>query len=309
MAGQLGYADESVWGTAVTVDTFVPVLQSNHTTDEGYLRPAGIRAGRRTKAPGQLGAKTVTGQVRMELPNRPLATLLKQMFGTLATTGIGPYTHTASPGSPVGAGKSLTLQTGITDASDTIRPFTATGVKLTGWELGLSVGEFAMLTFDWSAKDVVTATALAAASYPSDLAPFTFVQGSLTLAGSPVASPRSASVTAAKNLRADRHVLGSRFIREQLDNDLWEFGVSVQADFDDLTTYNAAIAATQLALVLDLDNGTDSLTITANAQVVNAAPSLTRIGLEDQTIELELVSATTDAAAISAVLVNGESAA
>ena len=56
MGGQIGWKTESVWGTPVTVDQFVPCLSSRLTIDEGYMRPEGIRAGRRTLAPGGLGA-------------------------------------------------------------------------------------------------------------------------------------------------------------------------------------------------------------------------------------------------------------
>lgn len=307
MAGQIGWKSEVTWGTGVTVDTFVPVLESSHTTDEGYLRAMGIRAGRRTQAPARLGARVVSGSVNMELPNTSIAVLMKHMFGAVNTTGAGPYTHTYTPGAHLS--KSLTLQTGITDATDTVQPFTASGVKLEAWELSASVGELAMLSFEWTGKDIVTATALASASYTAGLQPYTFVEGSITVNGSAVASANAVTLSATKNLRNDRHVLGSRSIREQLEDAHFEFSTEISADFDSLTLYNLAVAATQVASVLTFSNGTESLTITCSGQVVGDAPSLTRIGLEEQTIRLDHSSATTDAAAITAVLINSESSA
>lgn len=306
MAGQVGWKSESTWGTGVTVDTFMPVLESSLNVDEGYLRSNGIRAGRRTRSPARLGARTVAGSVRMELPNLSLAVLMKHMFGTVNTTGAGPYTHTYSPGPQVS--KSLTLQTGIEDATATVQPFTATGVKLGAWELSCNVGELAELSFDWTGKDVVTATALASASYAS-VVPFTFIEGSVTVNGSAVASANAVTLTGSKNLRDDRHVLGSRYIREQLEDEHWEFTSEISADFDSLTLYNLAVAATQVASVLTFSNGTESLTITTSGQVVGDAPSLTRIGLEEQTIRLDHSNGSTDAGTITAVLVNGESSA
>ena len=67
MAGQLGIKTESTVGTAVTPDIFVPVLKASATIDEGYIRSEGIRAGRRTRNPGSLGARVVGGSVEMEL--------------------------------------------------------------------------------------------------------------------------------------------------------------------------------------------------------------------------------------------------
>ena len=50
----------------------------------------------------------------------------------------------------------------------------------------------------------------------------------------------------------------------------------------------------------------DSLTITCNGQVTGDPPSLTKIGLESQTINIDHSSPTSDADTITAVLVNTE---
>lgn len=307
MAGQVGWKSEATWGTGVTVDTFVPVLESTLDIDEGYLRSRGIRAGRRTRSAGRLGARTAAGSVNLELPNTSIAVLMKHMFGAVVTTGTGPYTHTYTPGAHVS--KSLTMQTGITDATDTTQPFTATGVKLGGWSITAAVGELAQLSFDWTAKDVVTATGLASASYSASLIPFTFIEASISVNGSAVASANSVTLTASKNLRDDRHVLGSRNIREQLEDEHFEFTSEISADFDSLTLHALAVAGTQVASVLTFNNGTETFTVTTSGQVIGDPPSLTRIGLEEQTIRLDHSSNTSDATTITAVLVNSEASA
>lgn len=310
MSGQLGVKSETTWGTAVTPDLFVPVLAANLTVDEGLMRPRGIRAGRRTLVPARLGRKVVSGQTRLELPYITVATLLKHMFGSVVTTGAGPYTHTATPGAQTGTLKSFTQQIGINDITDTVRPFTASGCKITGWELSCQVGEFAQLSYDWIGKDVVTATALATASYASGVGvPFTFVEGSVSVAGSSVATARAMTLRGAKNLKADRHVLGSRTILEQLEQERFEFSGSITCDFESLTQYAAAAAATEVAIVETFSNGTQSLTITMNAQLMNVAPSLTTNGLEEQTLNFEVGHATSDASAITAVLINSDTVA
>lgn len=307
MSGQWGAKSEVSWGTSVVVDTFVPVLGANLTVDEGYMRPAGIRASRRTQVPAQLGRKVVAGSVNFELPNLSIAMLMKHMFGAVATTGAGPYTHTYTPGAHLG--KSFTQQIGIEDAAGTVQPFTTSGTKIESWQLACSVGEFAQLTFDYTAKDVTTATALASASYAAGLAPFTFVQGSVSVNGTTVASAKAVTLSATKGLVTDRHVLGSRLIREQLERDRFQFSSEITADFENLTLFNLAVAATQVASVLTFNNGTDTLTVTTSGQVVGDAPSLTGNGLEEQTIRLGHSHATSDASAITSVLVNGEASA
>lgn len=307
MAGQVGWKSETVWGTAVVVDTFMPVLSSNMTVDEGHMRSAGIRAGRRTRSPGSLGAKTVGANVTMELANTSIAAFLKHVFGAVSTTGVGPYVHTFTPGEH--SGKSLTVQVGIEDAAGTVQPFTLSGSKVNQASIACSVGEFAQLSADISAKDYTTATALASASYAAGLDPFTFVEGSITANGSAVASARSATLSINKGLKVDRHVLGSRVIREQVEQDHFEVGTEVTADFDDLTLFNLIAAGTQIASVLTFNNGTESLVITTSGQIVGDPPSLTNPGIEEQTIRIEHSSATSDADAITAVLTNSEATA
>jgi len=302
MAGQVGWKSESTWGTAVVVDTFAPVLNANLSIDEGYMLPAGIRGGRYTRGVATLGRRTITGSTTLELPNKSIASKFKHMFGSVSTTGAGPYEHTFTPGSV--ASLSQTEQVGIEDTAGTVNPFTLSGVKMGSWTLSCTVGEYAQLSYDYTAKDAVTATALATASYTSGLTPFTFVHGSVTVDGTAVASANAVTLSASKNLKDDRHVLGSRLIREQLNQDFYDFTTEITADFDNLTLFNIIAAGSEVASVLTFDNGTDDLVITCNGQVVGDAPSLTNTGIESQTIRLEHGSGTSDAATVTAVLTN-----
>lgn len=307
MAGQVGWKSESTYGTGVVVDTFMPVNSADMSIDEGYLRSAAIRAGRRTRDPGRLGAKTIGGSVEMELPNTSIASLLLHLFGAVSTTGAGPYEHTFTPGAHLG--KSLTLQVGIEDSAGTVQPFTLTGTKVGGWNIACSVGELATLSFDYSSRDYATDTALATATYASGLTPFTFIEGAITVNGSAVASAKSATLSTAKGLKDDRHVIGSRLIREQLEQDHFDITTEITADFDNLTLFNLIAAGTQVASVFTFDNGTETLVITCSGQIVGDAPSLTNPGIEEQTIKLDHSSGTSDADAITAVLTNSEATA
>lgn len=379
MAGQVGLKSEATYGTpAGAVDQFVEVLASTLSTPDRHLRREGIRP-RLTERPGRLGFHHPTGQVRMELQNVTSATLLKHMFGTINTTGSGPYTHTASPGPQVGSNKSFTLETGITDTADTTRPFTATGCKINSWELSVAVNEYAMLSFDWTGQKLVSnyrvvtdgvttnadatitsataaftqadvgrpiagtgipagatiasinsatsaelsanatasassltftfGIALASASYAATIDPWTFVDATVTLGGSAIASARAATLRCSKNLRAERPKLGSRFGNEQLVEGRWEFTGQITADFENMTVITAAAAATQLALVMSFVNGNDTLTITSNVQIEGDTPSLSTNGLEEQQINFRVGHTGTDAQAITAVLVNADASA
>lgn len=305
--GQLGYKSETTNGTAVTVDAFLPVNSVGVNKQITRLPSAGIRAGRRAQHTWAAGAQTIGGTVAMELWNVDVAAIFKHMFGAVSTTGSGPYTHTFTPGDL--NNDSMTVQAGKPGTGGTVHPFTWAGCKVASWEISSDVDAIAMLSLELSAQTETTATALATASYDSALAPFTFIHGSLTVAGSAVATVRSVSLSGNNNLATDRHRFGSATVLEQLENGGREYGGQFEADFEDLTHYNRYVDGDEFALVLAFDNGTDSLTITMNVRYDGSSPELAGPELLSITLPFTCVSATSDAAAITAVLVNTDASA
>ena len=306
MSGQMGLKTESSWGTIITPTIFVPVLSSKLSVDEGLINAQGIKAGRRTENPGRLGKRVVGFNTEQELYNGSIATLLHHAFGAVNTTGAGPYTHTFTPGAHLGL--SFTAQTGIEDTGGTVDPFTASGCKMEGWRLTGKVGELCKFSYDATCKDVVTSTALATASY-SSLSPFAAMDVTVSVNGSAVASANGFTLTATKGLRNDRFVLGSRNIIEQREQAKFQFITEITADFDSTALYALQAAATQVASVITISNGTESLTITCSGQVIGQPPSLENQGIEAQTIRLRHSHATSDASAITAVLIDSETTA
>lgn len=301
--GLFGLKSESVWGTGVTPDLFLGGwLSGNPVREQPPLVSQGIRAGRRTPNCISAGAKTVAGTVELELTPAPMATLMRHMFGTVNTTGSGPYTHTASLGTL--NGKSFTGQWGIAGTGGTVHPFTMPGSKITSWTIAATAGEIAKLSLDISAKDYVTATGLASASYLS-ACPFTFVQGSITVDGDELGEVNSFELNVDRSLRV-KHYVGSPLIQEQIEEGRPEVMISVDSEFTDLTLHD--LANTGVAIVLDFDNGTDSLTVTLNAWVMPSTPEVG--GVDDLTsfnFEAQAYHATSDASAMTAVLINSES--
>lgn len=302
--GQLGFKSESVWGTAVTVDTFHEgYLSDNPVRTQEPIVSQGVRAGRRTASCMSAGPKTVQGPFSLELHPEPLATLMTHMFGTVNTTGSDPYAHTATPGAAEG---SFTAQVGIYGSGSTVHPFTYEGCKLTGWTITGQAGETAKLDLDVIAQDYVTGTALATASYGGTGCPFTFVHGSVSVAGSTLAEVTSF------NLQADiprriKHGMGSALILDPLENGRRNHTITVETDFEDLTLHG--LANTAVAVVLTFDNGSEDLTITTNSYVVPSTP--THPGVDGETSETftAMCYGSTDAAAITAVLNNSEASA
>jgi hypothetical protein len=148
LAAQIGYATETTVGTPVTTAAFLPLISESLTQDRTRLESNGIIAGRRVLTSDQWasGDVTVSGSVQHELYNRGLGKLFTAMFGTVATTGAGPYTHTFTPGDLTG--DSLTVQVGRPATNGTVYPFTYAGMKVASWEIACSAGEIATLGMD-----------------------------------------------------------------------------------------------------------------------------------------------------------------
>lgn len=306
LGGQLGYVSESVVGTAVTVSKFLPITSVEIAQEIERLDSQGIRAGRMVTSSWKAGSKTISGTIETELWNKDVATLFKHMFGVVNTAGVGPFTHTFTPGDLIG--KSMTIQAGKPAVNGTVHPFTWAGCKVGSWTLTAEVGSIASLSLDIMGMTETTATALASASYAATLSPFVFTEASLTIAGGAVNTVRSVELTGDNGL-TDRFRLGSATSLEYLENAFREFTGTVTTDFESLTAYNRFVNGNEAALVLAFNNGTDTLTFTLNVRFDGESPVLSGPEILEQPLQFKAISATSDAAAITAVLVNTDTSA
>lgn len=299
--GQIGFKSETTPGTVVTVDKFLPFISEGIKNDITYMDTKTISA-RRVLRLTKRGTNQIGGPIQTELANATLATLLRHMFGTINTTGAGPYVHTASPGSFVG--QSLTIQVGRPATTGTVHPFTYAGCKIAEWGLKCATGEIATLDLSVVAmSEVVTTPALAVASYDSAWSPFTFVEGAVSVAGSSVASVKSFEL-AGKNMVAHRFRVGSGNSLQPLEEGLREYSGTIVTDFDALTHYALFTSNTNAAVVLTFTNGAAILEITMNVQFVGETPTVGGFELLEQPLPFRAISTTSDAAAITAVLTN-----
>lgn len=304
IAGQFGYKTETVVGTAVVVDTFVPILSEGMAANNERIESKGLIAGRLVTAKWKAGQKLYSGSMEFELWNLSIAALLLHMFGTVTTSGTTPnFTHTYIPGSLLG--KSFTAQVGRPDIAGTVQPFTWAGCKIDKWKIGAKVGDIATMSLDTVAMTELTTTALATASYAAGLMPFVFTEASLSIAGTPVATVKDLELTGDNALK-ERVRLGAATSREHIGTDFREYGGQLTADFESLTAYARIAAGTEAALVAAFTNGTETLTITENVRFDGDSPSLSGPDVLEQPLKFKAVSATSDAAAITAVLLNAD---
>lgn len=254
---QLGIAEETTFGTVVTPDRFYEILDEGVQLSIERIESGALRKGQRVLRSDRwaAGQKSAEGPVELELANKSFGLWFKHALGTVATSQPDAtnaptvYDHTFTPGDlPTG----LTVQPGRPQVDGTVQAFTYHGCKIASWELACAVGEIAGLSFDLIGEDEDTSTALASASYPADLTLMTFVEGSLTIAGSAV-DVASASVSGDNVLADDRYFLGSALRKEPLEPAMREYTGTVEAEFTGLTAYNRFINGTEAELILKFE--------------------------------------------------------
>lgn len=309
IGGQLGLVAEVTYGTYVAPSRWYEFVSESLVLERERIESAGIRAGRRVLHRWAAGIQRVTGDVSMELAPQNYGLIFEHMFGGKATTGAGPYTHTFTPGDL--AGKSLAVQIGRPDIAGVVRPFSYLGMKVASWELSCSVNEYAMLNLSMYGAHEDTAQTLGTPAYPATLTPFTFLQGVVSVAGSGF-DVKECSLSADNGLATDRHFLRTTTPerpKEPLEASRRAYTGELTADFTDLTAYNRFVNGTEAALVLTFTSAPHSLTITMNVRYDGTTPNISGDDLLEQSLPFKAVSGTSDAAAITAVLINADSTA
>lgn len=299
---QFGFKEESTWGTAVTVDAFLPLVSESLQSVPGMARSRGIVAGGLAlRSEQHNGANTeVGGNVTLELYDSTAAmqTLFKHMFGTI--TGAGPYT--ATPADLAGLG--LTMQVGKPDVGGTVQPFTYEGCKIASWEITGSTGEIVILSLDVIAEQRRTATALATASYGTLPKPIKFVNSAITFNGATY--PVRSFKVRGDNKLSRRFRAGSAYTAEPLhdDADVRMYTGEVVIDFSSLTEITASDAGDEDSFSFVLASGSKSVTLAGNCRRTGGIdPSVQGRGILTQTIPFECIAtSSTMSTAISAVL-------
>ena len=269
-----GLGQETTVGTAVTPTRFLPVnsdkvVGSKKTVQSEALHSGLFELGARRR----LVMHEAKGQVDLDLTDRGLGLLLKNMIGSSATAvqqgGSAAYLQQHTPGDTLGLG--LTLQSGRPDITGTIRAFTYNGAKVTDWELSCSTAGLAKLTATFDAWDESTATAYTAPSYTAANV-LSFVDASLLLGATitttsgiasysagtaPVGTVKSVSIKGQNGLAVDRQQVGSLTKREALSNAFRKYTGQMVVEFANLTElYNLYYADTATSLVVSFTGGT-----------------------------------------------------
>lgn len=303
--GQLGLAEETTWGTAVVVSRFYELLGESIAYDLARVESDGIRSGQRVMRSDDwtTGSKRVAGSIDLELTTKNMALLFKHALGSVATSGVGPYTHTITPGDLTGKG--LTVQVGRPSSNGTVNPFTFNGAKVAGWELSFALDETTKLTLDVVGRDQTTATALAVASYTASNNLLAFTHGSLTVAGAAI-SVKSGTVAGENPLNTDRIFVGSNIVSEPLESGRRGYTFDLDAEFESLDALNRIINGTEASLSLAFTRGADSVTVSGNVRFDEGMPELDDMDLLDLPLSGKFVATGADSTAITVTVQSSE---
>lgn len=270
---QLMVGAETTWGTGVTPDHGYEFNDEGLKLDPTFLEPTGLRAGLKYKRAKRvsISRKSVSGDVTLEHSTKGMGLLWKHCLASSVTT---PTTLTSPATEQVHTpgdfrGKGLTVQVGRPEPSTgTVKPFTYKGCKISSWELSVSDNAIPTLKLTFDGRDEDTATALAAASYPSGAMVFSFAQATLSLGGTAATATGKTTVTGGAAvatvvtevsmsgtapMATDRYGIGNAGLKaEQLENDTPTITGSLSAEFSKAELYDHYTNNDTLPLVLTL---------------------------------------------------------
>ena len=194
LSAQVALTKESTYGTPVTPATFLPFVDEAIDIDRARIESDAILAGRTvlTSAQWSTGNKTVGGDIGFELTDHAFGKVMEQCFGSNATTGSGPYTHTLRPGTL----PSATWQIGRPANDGTVYPINLSGAKVASWELGAKTGENVTFGVTLAAQHGTAnsrsvsdgATTNSSTTVTSSTAAFTIADEGKTIAGTNIPS-------------------------------------------------------------------------------------------------------------------------
>lgn len=254
VGAQLGVRSESTWGTAVTVNDFIPFTSEEIRLRKNYIESGGLRAGQLAQRQELHVATTsfVEGPVEFEPLTKAFSKWLNLLHGnTVSPTTPGGATnarlHTHELGANDPNGKSLTVQVGRPDVSGTVRPFTYAGMKARSVTFQCETGGLLTSSWDLIGKSESTAGSVESASYSSIGVPFNFTQGSIEIGDSVITDCiRSVNITITIPYAEDRFCLDSSgLMKEPIQNGLVDVTGTFEAEFSSLTQHAAFVAATR----------------------------------------------------------------
>lgn len=277
IGAQLGVKAESTWGTAVTVNDFIPFTSEDLRLRKNYIESGGLRAGQLGQATELHVATTswVEGTVEFEPLTKKFSKWLNLLHGDTVTpstpggaTNARLHAHEVGVTEPSGTLKSMTVQLGRPDVNGTTRPFTYAGMKVRSVNFECATGGILTSTWELVGKSESTSGSVEVADYSAIGVPFYFNQGSVEIGDSVVTDCiRSVGIQITLPLDDARFCMDSTgFLKEPLVNGLIDVVATFEMEFSSLTQHTAYVNATRRKFEViftgdDIDTGVSYSTL------------------------------------------------
>lgn len=213
-----------------------------------------ILSGERSRAEGVLGNVDVTGDVVTEIHSETMSRLIKHALGTVATTGTGPYTHTATIANlPVGLTMEIDYGSTLSGAGRFVQYH---GCRIGQVTFNFPVEGPATSTFSMTGASITQASAALDTSLTDDGAtPFSAFDATIDEGGSAIATVQSVDVTLNNELDTSGYTIGGSGTRRQLPEGFATISGNITALFEDLTLLNKALNQTETSLKVIMQRG------------------------------------------------------
>lgn len=246
---QLGFAEESTYGTPVTPTRFLEFTTESLERRQNVQSSEGIRSGRRYGGQGRrITRNDAGGSITFEVAQAGFGKFFEHLLGAVSTSQPDAandptvYEHVFTPGTLTG--KSLTLQKGVDTPSGTVEPFTYPGSKIVSADFSNDQDGLLMLDLEFDAQQEETTTALATASYTAPTI-FTYAEGTLEVDDVVKANVRSVgSLQVVNNLQTERYFLGNSGQKvEPINVPFDELSGTLDVEFQNTTDFYDLFAA------------------------------------------------------------------
>lgn len=253
---QLGAKKETTYGTRAIPDHFVEFASESFSLDQRFFLSQQLGSSSTFSRGSRRVATTRSGSgtLSMEFPSKGGGFWLDLLHGNTVTpvqqaaTPAYRQTHAIGLTAP---DKSATIQVGRPDTSGTVRPFDYLGCMATSAQFSCDVDAALMVALEFDVQDEKTDQTLATRTIPTNLHSFVFTQGTLSIAGSPVADVTTASLGVTLPRQTDFYPLGTSGLKAKpIQNAISTGQGTATARFTDLTHYQRYRNQTQPTLSL-----------------------------------------------------------
>lgn len=234
---QLGYAEETTYGTYVAPSREIVFLDESLTLDMKTVESQGIGTGQRFERTDQWvrGKRQVSGDIHAEVSSKGFGLFFKHLLGAVSTTADGAGKKHSFTAANL-FGKSLSIQVGRPDVGNTVDPFSYVGCKITKGSFKQQVEGFLEMTLSIDGRDEDTSKTLAAVSVPT-AEHFDWNTLAVTLSGSPL-NVTDLEFDIENPMNTDRFFLAaSNLKKEPLENARRKFSGKLMLEDEGLTNY------------------------------------------------------------------------